>query len=177
MCDFGVAKLLTGSDLKTLSGAVLGTIEYMAPEQAAGEATVGPPADIYALGAILYTALTGRPPFQGANALLTLEQVRSQEPVPPRLLVAAIPRDLNTICLKCLEKKPASRYASAAALADDLHRFLAGEPIVARPVGPWERAWKWARRRPALAGLIALSLIVFVIGFPGAMALWLNADR
>jgi WD40 repeat protein/tRNA A-37 threonylcarbamoyl transferase component Bud32 len=177
LCDFGVAKLLTGSDLKTLSGAVLGTIEYMAPEQAAGEATVGPAADIYALGAILYCALTGRPPFQGTSALVTLEQVRQREPVPPRLLVPAVPRDLNTICLKCLEKKPASRYASAAALADDLRRFLAGEPIVARPVTAYERAWKWAKRRPALAGLLALSLIVLFIGFPGAMALWLQADR
>jgi WD40 repeat protein/tRNA A-37 threonylcarbamoyl transferase component Bud32 len=176
LCDFGVAKLLTGSDLKTLSGAVIGTIEYMAPEQAAG-AVVGPPADIYALGAILYTALTGRPPFQGTNALVALEQVRSREPVPPRLLVPLVPRDLNTICLKCLEKKPAARYPTAAALADDLRRFLAGEPIVARPVSGWERTWKWSKRRPAVAGLLALSLAVIFVGFPGAMALWLQADR
>jgi WD40 repeat protein len=177
LCDFGVAKLLTGSDVKTQSGAVLGTIEYMAPEQAAGEATVGPPADVYALGAILYTALTGRPPFQGTTALLTLEQVQHQDPVPPRQLVPAVPRDLNTICLKCLEKKPVGRYVSAEALAEDLHHFLAGEPIVARPVTAWERAWKWTRRRPALAGLLALSLLVLVVGFPGAMVLWLRADR
>ncbi len=177
LCDFGVAKLLTGSDAKTISGAVLGTIEYMSPEQAAGDAAVGPPADIYALGAILYTALTGRPPFQGTNALRTLEQVQSQEPVPPRLLVPLVPRDLNTICLKCLEKKPTGRYATAEALAEDLRRFLAGEPIIARPVSRSERAWKWTRRRPALAGLLALSLVVLVFGFPGAMVLWLRADR
>jgi WD40 repeat protein/tRNA A-37 threonylcarbamoyl transferase component Bud32 len=177
LCDFGVAKLLTGSDLKTLSGAVLGTVEYMAPEQAAGDAAVGPPADIYALGAILYASLTGRPPFQGTNSLLTLEQVRQQEPVAPRLLVPQVPRDLNTICLKCLQKKSASRYPSAAALAEDLRRFLAGEPIIARPVTTWERAWKWARRRPALAALLALSLAVITIGFPAATALWLKADR
>jgi WD40 repeat protein/tRNA A-37 threonylcarbamoyl transferase component Bud32 len=177
LCDFGVAKLLTGSDLKTLSGAVLGTVEYMAPEQAAGEATVGPAADIYSLGAILYSALTGRPPFQGTNALVTLEQVRQREPVPPRLLVPAVPRDLNTICLKCLEKKAANRYPTAAALADDLRRFLAGEPIVARPVTRWERAWKWARRRPALAALLGLSLAVVTVGFPAATALWLKAER
>jgi WD40 repeat protein len=177
LCDFGVAKILTGSDVKTISGAVLGTIEYMAPEQAAGDSTVGPPADIYALGAILYTALTGRPPFQGSNALRTLEQVQSQDPVAPRLLVPLVPRDLNTICLKCLEKKPASRYPSAAALAEDLHRFLAGEPIIARPVSRWERAWKWTRRRPALAALLALSLLVLVVGFPGATILWFRADR
>ena len=177
LCDFGVAKILTGSDVKTISGAVLGTIEYMAPEQAAGESTVGPPADIYALGAILYAALTGRPPFQGTNALRTLEQVQAQDPVPPRLLAPLVPRDLNTICLKCLEKTPASRYASAAELADDLRRFLAGEPIVARPVSRWERTLKWTRRRPALAGLLALSLLIVVVGFPGAMILWYRAER
>ena len=126
-------------------------------------------------GAILYTALTGRPPFQGTQALLTLEQVRTHDPVPPRRLVPLVPRDLDTICLKCLQKEPANRYPDALALADDLHRFLAGEPIVARPVSGWERFWKWAKRRPALAGLIALSLGVLLLGFPGAVVLWLRA--
>jgi eukaryotic-like serine/threonine-protein kinase len=175
LCDFGIAKLLAGSDVKTRSGTLLGTAEYIAPEQAAGQTHIGPAADIYSLGAILYTALTGRPPFQGTRPLLTLEQVRTHEPVPPRRLVPFVPRDLDTICLKCLEKEPANRYPSALALADDLHRFLSGEPIVARPVSAWERAWKWARRRPALAGLIALSLGVVLLGFPGALVLWLRA--
>jgi WD40 repeat protein len=175
LCDFGIAKLLAGSDVKTRSGTLLGTAEYMAPEQAAGQAHIGPAADIYSLGAVLYTALTGRPPFQATRPLLTLEQVRTHEPVPPRRLVPLVPRDLDTICLKCLQKEPANRYPSALALADDLHRFLSGEPIVARPVSGWERAWKWARRRPALAGLIALSMGVLLLGFPGALVLWLRA--
>ncbi len=174
LCDFGVAKRLTGADLKTRSGLLVGTPEYMAPEQAQGQ-PAGPAADVYALGAMLYTMLTGRPPFQGTTPLDTLEQVRSQEPVPPRRLQPAIPRDLELICLKCLAKEPPHRYAGARALADDLERFRNGRTIQARPAGVVARGWKWSRRRPALAALLALSLLVLGIGFPGVTYLWRSA--
>src|SRR5262249_22031704 len=153
--DFGLAKLLTGEPGaaaadQTQSGAVIGTPRYMAPEQAEGKRQgVGPAADIYALGTILYELLTGRPPFQGESTLGILLLVRTEEPVPPARLRPGMPRDLETICLKCLQKSPARRYASAAALAEDLRRFLRGEPIHARPVGRMERAAKWVRRNPA----------------------------
>jgi tetratricopeptide (TPR) repeat protein len=143
---------------RTASGAILGTPGYMAPEQALGQ-EAGAPADVYALGAILYEAVTGRPPFRAATVLQTLEQVRSQEPVPPSRLQTGLPRDLQTICLKCLQKSPGNRYPSAAALADDLGRFLRGESILARPATPWERAWKWARRHPSAAGLLVVSAV------------------
>jgi serine/threonine protein kinase len=151
--DFGLAKFLdTGSCLhapegQTKTGAVLGTPGYMAPELAEGRVhEAGPAADIYALGAILYEMLTGRPPFLGESPLETLLQVRSLDPVPPRRLQPKVPRDLQTICLKCLEKEPRRRYASAGALADDLHRFLADEPIKARPPGWLARFRLWSRR-------------------------------
>jgi serine/threonine protein kinase len=162
IADFGLAKHMQGSELNTLSGTVLGTPSYMAPEQARGEAhAVGPLTDVYALGAILYELLTGRPPFRAASVLETVQQVLDREPVTPTRLQPGVPRDLETICLKCLAKKPGQRYASAAALADDLARFLRGEPVLARPAGWPERAAKWARRRPlaaALAGVIVLAV-------------------
>jgi WD40 repeat protein len=155
ICDFGVAKLLTGSDVKTQSGTLVGTAEYMAPEQASGEGPVGPAADVYALGALLYTALTGRPPFQGTSPLHTLLQVRHQEPVPPRRLQPQVPRDLDTVCLKGLEKDPKRRYASAADLAEDLRRFLADEPIKARRPSAGERLARWVRHHKAAAAALA----------------------
>ena len=173
MTDFGLAKQFevtpdeTGLGQQTESGALLGTPNYMALEQASGSKGVGPPADVYALGAILYECLTGRPPFRAATVLETLEQVRSQEPVQPARLQPRLPRDLQTITLKCLEKEPSRRYPSARDLADDLGRYLRGEPIQARPASVRERLSKWVRRRPALASLVAvstLSLATFVIG-------------
>jgi WD40 repeat protein len=159
--DFGLAKKLDVQG-QTQSGAVMGTPSYMAPEQAGGQKEIGPAADVYALGAILYELLTGRPPFRAATALDTIMQVVSEEPVPPRRLQSKVPRDLETICLKCLQKQPACRYASAAALADDLRRFRAGEPIEARPVGRWDRGWRWCRRNPMVASLSAALLVLLI---------------
>jgi WD40 repeat protein/tRNA A-37 threonylcarbamoyl transferase component Bud32 len=164
--DFGLAKILEGEPGQTLPGTIVGTPSYMAPEQAEGKAReVGPAADVYALGAILYELLTGRPPFRGASLLETLEQVRSEDPVPPSRLLPKLPRDLETICLKAMARAPARRYASAGALADDLRRFLNHEPIQARPVGPAERLARWCRRHPARGGLVAAisALLVTVV--------------
>ncbi len=176
IADFGLAKLLGDDAARTISGQVLGTPSYMAPEQAEGRSRdVGPAADIYALGAILYHALTGRPPFLGASAMETMKLAVSTEAVPPRHQRPEIPRDLETITLKCLEKDPRRRYAEATALALDLRRFLEGRPIAARPVGPLGRAWRWCRRNPPLAATAAALLLTLVFGTPVLFSLWLRA--
>jgi serine/threonine protein kinase len=162
--DFGLAKRLEEDAGQTQSGSIIGTPNYMGPEQAAGRIrAVGPAADVYGLGAILYELLTGRPPFKAATALETLELVRVREPVAPTQLQPKIPRDMETICLKCLHKEPQRRYASAQELADDLRRFLAGEPIRARPVSGPERLWRWCRRNPRVALLSATTALVVVV--------------
>jgi serine/threonine protein kinase/WD40 repeat protein len=161
--DFGLAKDQTTSRGLTQSGTVMGTPSYMAPEQAEiKEGGIGPAADIYALGSILYEMLTGRPPFDAGRPADTIVQVLGDEPVSPTRLRPGLPRDLVTICLKCLEKSPRRRYASALALAEDLRRFQAGEPIRARRVGFVERSYRWCRRRPLVAGLMALSSVLAV---------------
>jgi WD40 repeat protein len=163
VADFGIAKFVFDGEPRTCNEAILGTPGYMAPEQAStGAKTVGPAADIHALGAILYEMLTGRPPYWGAGTPETLENIRSQEPISPRQLVATIPLDLETICLKCLRKKPEQRYETALALAEDLRRCGAGEPIRARPIKAHERVAKWARRHPSQAALIAVSCLTIL---------------
>ncbi|HKI17309.1 MAG TPA: serine/threonine-protein kinase, partial [Isosphaeraceae bacterium] len=165
--DFGLAKKVKAGGGLTASGQIMGTPSYMPPEQAAGKNDeVGPSADVYALGAILYCLLTGRPPFQAATTMDTLIQVLEQEPVPPRQLNAQVARDLETICLACLQKAPARRYTSAAALGEDLRRYLAGEPILARPVGRTERLWRWCKRNPWLSatiGTVAAALVAVAV--------------
>ena len=176
--DFGLAKRVAGAaaasrpELATQSGAIVGTPSYMAPEQAAGSKGLSCSADLFSLGALLYEILTGRPPFKGATPLDTMIQVRECEPACPRTLNAQIDRDLETVCLKCLEKDPQRRYGSAEALAEDLKRWLAGEPIQARPTGRVERLWRWSRRKPLVAGLLALVLLVALGGFLGVLGQW-----
>lgn len=168
VADFGLARHLLCTERLTQTGEVLGTPEYMSPEQATGiTSRVGPGSDLYALGAILYELLTGRPPFAGPDGLQTVMMLLANEPVPPRTIVPRVPRDLQTICLKCLEKKASRRYASANELAADLDRFLRGEPILARPVSSITRLGKWAVRRPWQAvalGLLLLSIAGAAVG-------------
>jgi serine/threonine-protein kinase len=172
--DFGLARRLDAEAGHTLTGTLVGTPSYMAPEQAQGKTdAVGPATDIYALGAILYELLTGRPPFRAATAAETIRQVISQDPVPPSRL-NKVPRDLETVCLQCLHKQPERRYSSARELADDLGRFGRGEPVAARPVGVAERAWKWVRRRPTAAGLLAAVVLLVAAGGVGA---WLLSQQ
>jgi tRNA A-37 threonylcarbamoyl transferase component Bud32 len=174
--DFGLAKRVEGDEVMTLSGAVLGTPAYMAPEQAGGKRRlVTTLSDVYGLGAVLYALLTGAAPFGGESAVETLDRVRREPPVPPSRVNPKVPLDLETICLKCLEKDPTRRYASAQALADDLSRYLAGDPILARPVRMSERAVMWARRRPAIAGLLGLVALVSALGLGGVFWQWREA--
>jgi WD40 repeat protein/tRNA A-37 threonylcarbamoyl transferase component Bud32 len=176
--DFGLAKRIDVEHGDTRSGVIVGTARYMAPEQAAGKnRSIGPPADVYALGVILYECLTGRPPFQEPSDLDTILQVVRDEPVGVRRLQPKVPRDLETICMKCLAKAPERRYASAAALADDLDCFAQGQPIKARPVGRLARTWLWCRRNPVVASLstVAALFLVFAAVSASVAAFVLNA--
>ncbi|MBL8796095.1 MAG: protein kinase [Planctomycetia bacterium] len=178
IADFGLAKQLDVASGATEPGAIMGTPSYMAPEQAKGSSRHAQPAtDIYALGAVLYELLTGRPPFLAATPLDTLLQVATTEPVPPRRLQPAVPRDLETICLQCLAKEPRRRYLTAETLAADLQRFREHRPVLARPVSLAERLLKSARRRPAVASLLAVLLFMLTGGFGGMMRLWLQAEE
>jgi serine/threonine protein kinase/Tfp pilus assembly protein PilF len=175
--DFGLAKEMTSDTHLTETGRVLGTPEYMAPEQAKGnQRDVGPQTDVYALGIILYQMLAGRTPFHDAGgAVEIMHRVCNEEPKPPRAEGVKVPRDLQTICMKCLQKKPENRYATAAALADDLDAYLDKRPISARPTGRIERVWKWAARRPAVAALAASLIIALVGGVTGITVQWREA--
>jgi tetratricopeptide (TPR) repeat protein/tRNA A-37 threonylcarbamoyl transferase component Bud32 len=171
--DFGLAKRVGGHSHLTMTGTVVGTPSYMPPEQAAGKSEeVGPESDVYSTGALLYELLTGTPPFRAATPLETLQQVLHNEAPSPRLLNSSVPADLETICLKCLQKEPARRYQTSQQLADELGRYLAGEPILARPVSRLERLARWCRRNPRIAGLsgalaaaVVLAAGVFVVSY------------
>ncbi len=171
--DFGLVKRMDEDTRLTETGRVLGTPEYMAPEQAQGRpADIGPPTDVYALGIILYQMLTGQTPFHDTSIHTIMRRVVDDEPVPPRRHQSKLPKDLETICLKCLEKAPGRRYQTAEALGDDLDAFLDGRPIGARATSTVERAYKWAARRPAVAALSAASVLFFVLGFAGITWQW-----
>ncbi len=175
--DFGLAKRLNHKEDLTPSRAVMGTFAYMAPEQAEGKVKeVGTPADIYALGGILYELLTGRPPVDARSDVEAIRKLLHEDPTPPRRLNAAVDRDLETVCQKCLQKEPAKRYSSAAALADDLRRYLDGEPVQARRAGWPERAARWVRRRPALTGLAVTSAIA-VLALVGVAVSFFYSER
>lgn len=174
--DFGLVRINETTGGTTQEGALAGTPEYMSPEQIRHPAQVDARSDIYNLGVTLYEALTGEPPFRG-DLQMVLQQVLHDEAVPPRRLSDAIPRDLETICLKAMAKELGRRYQTAADMRDDLGRWLKGEPIHARPVGRIEKAWRWCRRKPALAALTAALMLVFASGFAGVTWQWLRADR
>jgi WD40 repeat protein/serine/threonine protein kinase len=175
--DFGLARWLDDPRGLTLTGQVMGTPGYMAPEQARGGGhDVGPAADVYALGVLLYEALTGGPPYRGVSALESVHLMLSEELLPPSRLRPGLPRDLETVCLHCLQREPHKRYASAGELAADMERFLSGEPIRARPTPPWERAWKWSRRHPATAGLAAALGTTVAVTFTLVLGQWRRAE-
>ena len=175
--DFGLAKLVNHDEELTTTGQVLGSPNHMPPEQAAGKFSASSPqSDVYSLGAILYQLLTGRPPFQGETLPEILVQVQNVEPIPPQRLNPSVPADLQTICLKCLQKEPARRYRSAQELAEDLGHFLANEPIHARPVAPGDRALLWCKRRPVLAAMSAALAVTVVFGLVGILWQWRRAE-
>ena len=168
VADFGLAKLIDSGEPITRTHTVLGSPSYMAPEQAQGNARlVGPTTDVYALGAIFYELLTGRPPFRAATAVETLVQVRDSDPIPPSRFQPGLARAAETICLKCLEKAPGRRYPTAEDLAEDLRRFRAGESILAHPAPAWEQAWRWTRRRPAVAAAVGVSAVAIALVLGG----------
>jgi len=174
--DFGLAKRLGTDSELTLTGQLVGSPNYLSPEQAAGKhQALTVRSDVYALGAVLYQLLTARPPLVGESLQETLVQIREREAPSPRLLSSGVPRDLETICLKCLQKEPARRYASARELAEDLGRFLEGKPILARPVSPAGRVWRWCQRQPVQASLVAALFAVVVLGFGGVIWQWRQA--
>ncbi|MCX6632914.1 MAG: serine/threonine-protein kinase [Candidatus Solibacter sp.] len=181
--DFGLAKRLDDSQLSTLdsqltiTGQVLGSPNYMPPEQATGKrGTLSRRSDVYALGAILYHALTGRPPFAGESVAETVQRVVYDEPVSPRLLSPGVPRDLDTVCLKCLEKEPGKRYTTAQMLAEELGRFLEGQPVHARPVSRPAKVWRWSQRNPRLATAIGAALLSLLLGLAGVSWQWRRAE-
>lgn len=174
--DFGLAKRLEGDSELTVTGQVLGSPNYMPPEQTTGRrGTVTRRSEVYALGAILYHALTGRPPFVGEGLADTVQQVLNVAPVPPRMLNPGVPADLETVCLKCLEKEPSKRYATAQLLAEELTRYLEGKAVLARPVSWLAKAWRWCRRRPALASLIAALVLTVAGGLAAVLGQWHRA--
>jgi len=176
--DFGLAKRLNVDQDLTKEGCLVGTLTNMAPEQAVGDTKkIGPASDVYALGTICYQLLVGTPPLVGETFTDTLDKVRFQDPVPLRALNRKIPKDLETICLKCLKKDPAARYALAQDVADDLGRFLHGEPIHARPVSIRERAWLWMKRRPAMAAALLLGVLFLVGSFAWVIEQWRGAEQ
>jgi tetratricopeptide (TPR) repeat protein/tRNA A-37 threonylcarbamoyl transferase component Bud32 len=173
--DFGLAKRLEMDEGQTHTGQIMGTPSYMAPEQARGDTKMaGPPADIYSLGAMLYEMLTGRPPFKGISAIETVKQVIEEEPVSPSRVQFRVPRDLETICMKCLQKEPRKRYATAKDMADDLSRYLAGEPIKARRTPLLERAVKWTKRHPTVATFVAFGIVATSSAMYGGFWYWNN---